>query len=1569
MSSRETIVVLRSWMSRAPRSDQCRSAVLAGLLVALLTMPLVPTIAAADTDDESTDPEDQENQEGDDEAEVPDDFDEIDADEFEVTGTLEAYEHRYHTGGNPAPLILWPQGRRAYQFGKAATSSDNLDPGGQGVEHVVAYDLDTLEPVTDDDGERLRSEDLSPPGPDGSGDVMSRWRLEPQMVAVDEDRGVMFFPHQREVVDPSAGPCFDTAMPVPTIGTDFEECVGGIHVLDLTDDALAPLPMEGPDGQGHNGRIPFQPIGIEGVMQSPVLRAMSHSDLGGGGGKLHLLVQETAHWMGTVDAAGPTPQDVVVPHWIVQIDVDTGATDWVESAPGCTSFKGPQNQSAGSEPGNALFVGGDAAEPRLYVGCYGSGQIGSVGMLELDANSVDNAPTGSASFPGPAGVASIQADEEADRLWLRSHSGGDETWWYFDGGVGTYLGVVGIGRLGEGGIESMGHLDPATGRLYVMRIPSRNNQREVTSEGGLFVTDGRRVPVPQAGVVRDLPWDDLMHLTARNPETGDIDYERDENGERTGNWHVSVKNPMVVDPADEVQGRPRRLFFRAGIGRDTPGVEDEDDSERWYVIADRRPVQDALPDTDQLLEEAVENPPPTDDVELSEGLVAPTFLGSARGYGLRATWLGGADAAVVPGPAYGHDQDFTYEGLVKGENDNVPFGDLNPCSGVSREFSYGVSGSLDSVARLESGSSSGAAAPQVFDSESHRDLADPVGRCGAGLFGLLQQLPATVDEQVDEQIGGPIEEGVFDEVQPLGLLAGLFGDIGDQLRTVSEHPNPVPDQTVPLDDGVTCVIPFDSVSGDEGDNFLNPAGGETTIRGLADFVRSFGRGLNDELETVGVGDEERELVAGPIDDLARVWDEETDGLCTEDGDEGGVNPNDQTQPQWDEVRGALGKVAEAWEENLGGNEGDGPGLDEEQAEILNDLLRSAWERARRAGDGVRTPGTDDVDDRPGHEPDEGDVSCHAPEFGDDGSAQPSTEDRSGDDTPAGSVYSAQVRCNEDLRTDGQSRARFVTAGPVNVIEAGSTYDLTRDTDTGGLVGTAHAWARGVSIVDEVVAPNGEVGTSEVHIDLVETRAEAWAEGRSQPNGVDDDCDRDRTAGTCLEVTMSGVTIVDGRTGEVHRCDDFDQCEQNEQMAAGMDAALGSDWQVNLREPDPLLARGMPNGTQAAIQKREIDEFSDIIMKGDLLKTLPGLEMVRYNDRAAPGRGRQIYQFAGVEIGTTYTRQCRGVVEGDQCVQRELGGPTDAEVEVTLTDAVDGTPLPDGMFGLHRDDEGTLGQGLDVLPGKRTCTTDAQGICTFTGLDPGAYTLVQAGAPGDYAPTDEQVPLNLSPGSLFEVDVTNVRDIGEVEVTLTDLDEQPLEGGVFELYADANTDGAIGLDDPQAATCTTDPGGTCTMSGLPLDAYVLRQAAAPEGYAPVEDEVPFALDAPGQVATVGFSNAPALPPSDDGGAGDAVDGSQQAAPPQQGSFNGVERTVPMPVHQPVAVQGPLQPQVASDSGSGGPSIIQQMKDAPGDAIRMIRRSPREAAGFAALVLLAGAAVNGPVRRRLLTQTMA
>lgn len=1394
----------------APRGRPTATA-LALVLMASLVLPLLSTTAAG-----------AEDAEGGEETHAPESPDsegpeEIEEAEFEfLDQTLEVSENLWRGANATYPLLLWSEGRRAYQVEEHV--DEEGDPSRE-PDTIAAFDLDTLEPVTEVvDGKRQRvtSAPLEPPLPG----EQTHYFPGRAAFALDEDRGWMFLPARTQ----------GTCRQVQT-GTIRAACLGGIHVLDLVDDSLEPVEDIDPNP------LPFEGIGLDGdpVVESPLLHAMSHTPgLGDGEGKLHLLLEE-----GPVAAGGSGTNDGRAPQYVAQLDVASGRTDWIETAPGCSSYRSTDSDSRNNAvtERNTIFVGDADSDPAVYVGCYGpSSGTGSVGRLWLDPDDHDAAPIDTESFPGPGETRSILADPDAKRIWFKSLTGDDETWWVFDGGVSNYLGVVGIGEKAGHRVRGDGRtgvVDPTTGRLYVVEA-----WLEEEAEGGLFVVDGRRVPIPQAAVFRDLPMREMGHFV-------------DDDGNEA--YHEVLQNPLIVDPGTEE--RPRRLFVRPGQDEHSP---------HWYVIADHRPVADDIVDAGQILEDAVDDPPPSDDVTLGE-LTRPTFTGTARGYGLRTIMIGGTDSMLLPGPVLSRrDLTRTVAGLANPANvwENVL---PNP-----RDVDVPTS-------------------PTWEDGEPVTGIVDNFLN-----HGLLELLPLPPRPHPTD-------------VVPLLERGGEGDDEGDDDALPEEAYEPFDNNPWDPEEDETGIARWYEGRERAGDN---PCGRTP---------REFGFGLSGTLgstATLQPGSSTGAAVPGTMDLATRRDLADPIGRC---GD---------NQVGW------LGRLPEVAGQSLFGG---------------------------------RTPtvGGEDPDDRPGHNPDLGGAaSCHAPQFDDDGQARPSTEDSSGDAQPVGSTFSSAVWCEEDLSTQGESRARFVTAGPVSVVESYSDYDVSRDTETGGLVATAHAYVRGISIVDEVVGPNGETGTSQVNIDLVETRAEAWAEGRSQPSGADDGCDRDRTAGTCLERTIQGITVIDGITGETHRCDDFDQCPGNDQIIAAMSSALGDSWQVKLREPDALLARGAPNGTQAALQKREIDEFADVVMKSDLLKTLPGLEMVRYNDYDG-GRGRQIYQFAGVELGTTYTRQCRGVIEGEQCVQPDVEL---AEVEVTLIDAVDGTPLPDGVFALHRDDESTLGEGLEALPAGRTCTTDAQGRCSFVALEPGAYTLVQAGAPGDYAPTDEQVPLNLGPGTLFEVDVTNVRAVGDVEVTLADLDEQPLQGGVFELYADADADGAIGLDDPQAATCTTDPGGTCRMEGLALDAYVLRQAAAPDGFAPVDDEVAFALDEPGQVAAVSFSNAPAQPAGDEVGDTDgAVDGGQQAAPPQQGSFNGIERTVPMPVHQPVAVQGPLSPQVASDGGSGGPSIIQGLKDAPGDAIRMIRRSPGQAAGFAALALLATAAVNGPVRRRLLTQT--
>ncbi|HWH31109.1 MAG TPA: hypothetical protein VNU01_00405, partial [Egibacteraceae bacterium] len=266
-----------------------------------------------------------------------------------------------------------------------------------------------------------------------------------------------------------------------------------------------------------------------------------------------------------------------------------------------------------------------------------------------------------------------------------------------------------------------------------------------------------------------------------------------------------------------------------------------------------------------------------------------------------------------------------------------------------------------------------------------------------------------------------------------------------------------------------------------------------------------------------------------------------------------------------------------------------------------------------------------------------------------------TSGQSGD--PVVNGYSAAVSCQED-EASGHAYARGTTVEGASVAEALSSFRIYRDPGR-GIVARVESVARGVAL-DGVL-----------RIDTVRGTAESWANGRRQPveraqrpEGYDPDCDLERTAGTCFTRHVFGVR------SPAYSCG---PCGDEHALLEGLNAGLGPMGLLfQLREPDARLRQGAENGFTAAIQKPEADRFGDLVLNNDLLQTvLPTLEVIR---NAAPNRvlsrkgskGRQIYQFAGVEVSSSYGIACLHVYDAETGVCAPQAEPAGA-IRVSLQD--------------------------------------------------------------------------------------------------------------------------------------------------------------------------------------------------------------------------------------------------------------------------------------------------------------
>lgn len=583
---------------------------------------------------------------------------------------------------------------------------------------------------------------------------------------------------------------------------------------------------------------------------------------------------------------------------------------------------------------------------------------------------------------------------------------------------------------------------------------------------------------------------------------------------------------------------------------------------------------------------------------------------------------------------------------------------------------------------------------------------------------------------------------------------------------------------------------------------------------------------------------------------------------------------------------------------------------------------------------------------------------------------------SSDEVPEGAFadpvvgsFSSQVVCDGE-EVQGWSRARGVQVEGLTVAEVWSAFHVFRD-PVRGMVARVESGARGIDF------------EGVVKIDSVKALAESWANGRGNHGVVDpalerelglvgageegDDaantpsidetnCDFSRTAGTCFERSIFGVWTPGYQCGP---------CGDEEALIEGLNRALDPlGASARLRDPEPSLLPGAEDGYIAAILRPEIDRIPDVILNGDLLPTtLPTFEIIR---DAPPGRvsnglisttappsarGRQVYQFAGVEVSSTYGIQCLLEYDPETNV---CAAPVEELASLTLElRDLDGEPLAGGAFELRADGDGdgVLGLTDELLP-EGACVTgpDGVGTCSFEELEPGPYIVTQVSAPPGHAATEEPFAVELFSGDQRTVTFTNGPSVSVIDIEVADEAGALLAGATFGVFPQ---DGGEAV-----ATCTTDETGACRLEVEP-GAYVLRQTGTPDGFQAIED-IPFEITSAGQTATVGLVLATA-------GSGTEPVPMPEPPPPAAGfipfdpgpSLLPVIDAVPPPVGDaPAVVEPPPGPSIADQVGE---TLIRVVR-APAEAVRLFTRSPIEAASFAGVWLLLALAFLA-VRKRM------
>ena len=161
----------------------------------------------------------------------------------------------------------------------------------------------------------------------------------------------------------------------------------------------------------------------------------------------------------------------------------------------------------------------------------------------------------------------------------------------------------------------------------------------------------------------------------------------------------------------------------------------------------------------------------------------------------------------------------------------------------------------------------------------------------------------------------------------------------------------------------------------------------------------------------------------------------------------------------------------------------------------------------------------------------------------------------------------------------------------------------------------------------------------------------------------------------------------------------------------------------------------------------------------------------------------------------------------------------SSIQITKSDAEDGTKLKDVSFRLYADNKTT------IIGEKKT---DEKGVCTFENLVPNTvYHIKETKAADGYIVDDNfhEVTTGANKTSV-SLALTNYKigwnEKASIEITKTNKSgELKLENAVFELYAEDKTT----LLDEQ----TTDIDGICTFAKLKEGTYYLKEKKAPAGY--------------------------------------------------------------------------------------------------------------------------------------------
>jgi uncharacterized surface anchored protein len=173
------------------------------------------------------------------------------------------------------------------------------------------------------------------------------------------------------------------------------------------------------------------------------------------------------------------------------------------------------------------------------------------------------------------------------------------------------------------------------------------------------------------------------------------------------------------------------------------------------------------------------------------------------------------------------------------------------------------------------------------------------------------------------------------------------------------------------------------------------------------------------------------------------------------------------------------------------------------------------------------------------------------------------------------------------------------------------------------------------------------------------------------------------------------------------------------------------------------------------------------------------------------------------------------------------------VVVTVEDQKTGS-TPSSSLTVKKVDADTnlplAGAHFTLTGANASCTTDAGGSCSISGLAPGTYSWHETSAPAGYLTAPDSPDIQITAANAGTTFAPTV--FGDAEVR-TDLTVQKVDaanpghtlaGATFDLTVAGNPPVVVG-----SCTTTAQQNGSCTVQGLPFGTYTWLEVAAPPGY--------------------------------------------------------------------------------------------------------------------------------------------